>query len=521
MIEQQASRQDISVGCGEELQQGQIEFYEAILPPLVAGLYQLVTQQVVTLKTEDKTYGLTTPFQVDGPRFRLQPDNVQQVYPPANLTGSYEESLPHVVFRLPTLPWSRTIDGSAPGGDTVSTPWLALLNFYPEDLLVNDVPVVVQQMTLNDLLSPADANVLPPQIDKAQFSAEELAQPLLAIDVPSAVFNGITPAIGDLPFLAHARQVNTDGKEILGIVADGYFSVIIGNRLPKPGAQNTAMVVSLEGQQTRIRGNTPPPAGTFVRVAVLATWNYTSGDARGDFLEILRGIPSLGGVDLLQMPHDAFTDPLTPAAAIAQEALETGYVPLVNNTRSGEETTSWYRSPGVPEATSLDPNGPYAISDMAIRYDPGPMDDTGTPGSGLFNATYAAAWQIGRLLGLSDAAFARRLFQWRVDLHRSQDGDQLVADLAHRLPSFATMQTPEGNPIRRLDAAPFALTEFLRNTGAALEQANVPRVVRHEHRSDHRLPGVMPLDTLRSLADSTDALAELLQRIYRITEDLR
>ena len=518
MIEQ-ANTQDIPVGCGDELQPGQIEFYEAILPPLVAGLYQLVTQQVVTLKTEDKTYGLTTPFQVDGPRFRLQPNDVQQVYPPSNLTGSYEESLPHVVFRLPTLPWSRTIDGSAPG-DTVSTPWLALLNFYPEDLMSGDAPIAVQQMTLNDLLSPADANVLPPQLDKAQFSAEELAQPLLAIDVPSAVFNGITPSLADLPFLAHARQVNTDGKEILGLVADGYFSVVIGNRLPKPDAQNTALVVSLEGQQTRIRGNAPPPAGTFVRVAVLASWSYTSAPARGDFLEILRAIPDRGGVDLLQMPHDAFTGTLTAAETTAQQALETGYVPLLNNTRSGEETTSWYRSPGVPEATSLDPNGPYALSDIAIRYDPGPMDGT-TPGSGLFNATYAAAWQIGRLLALSDAAFARQLFQWRVDLHRGQDHDQLLADLANRLPSLAKMQMPTGDAIRSLDAAPFALADFLLNTGQALEQADVPRIVRHEDRSDARLPGVVPRDALRSLADSNDALGELLNRIYRLTEDLR
>ena len=521
MIEPQPTLQDLSVGCGEELQQGQIEFYEAILPPLAAGLYRLVTEQVVTLRTDERTYELTTPFQVDGPRFRLQPTEVQQVYPPANLTGNYEESLPHVVFRMPTLPWSRTIDGSTAGGDTVTTPWLALLNFYPEDLTVGDASIGAQQMTLNDLLSPADANVLPPQIDKAQFSADELAQRLLAIDVPSAVFNGITPTIADLPFLAHARQVNTDGKEILGLVADGYFSVVIGNRLPKPDAQNTAMVVSLEGQQARIRGNAPPPAGTFVRVAVLASWSYTCAAARGDFLEILRAIPGRGGVDLLQMPHDAFTAPLTAAETTAQQALETGYVPLRNNTRSGEETTSWYRSPGVPEATSLDPNGPYVLSDMAIRYDPGPMNNTNVPGSGLFNATYAAAWQIGRLLALSDGAFARQLFQWRVDLHRGQDREQLLADLAERLPSLAKMQTPEGEPIRRLDAAPYALAEFLRNAGQALEQANAPRVVRHEHRSDDRLPGVIPRDALRALAEDADALAELRNRIYRVTEELR
>jgi hypothetical protein len=517
MIEPQATSQDISVGCGQVLEQGEIEFYQAILPPLVAGLYQLITEQVVTLKVEEKKYDLTTPFQVDGPRFRLQPNDVQQVYPPANLSGEYEESLPHVVFRLPTLPWSRTIDGSAASGDTVTTPWLGLLTLYPEELMSGDAPITIQQMTLNDLLSPAQSNVLGPVIDKAQFSPEELAQPLLAIDIPSAVFNGVTPSIADLPFLAHARQVNTDGKEILGLVADGYFSVLIGNRLPKTGAQNSALVVSLEGQQSRLRGNAAPPAGTFVRVAVLASWNFTAAAARGDFIEILRAIPDLGGVELLQMPHDEFTGTLTTAETTAQVALETGYVPLLNNTRAGEETTSWYRSPGVPEATSLDPFGPYAISDMAIRYDPGPMDGV-TPGSGLFNATYACAWQIGRLLALSDSAFARMLYSWRVDMHTNHDEDQLVADLADRLPSLARMQSPAGERIRRLDAAPYAFTDFWLNAGRLLEQANLPRVVRHEHRSDARLPGVLAPDALRAVAESDDPLAELLQRILNVTE---
>jgi len=38
MIEPQATSQDISVGCGQVLAQGEIEFYQAILPPLVASI---------------------------------------------------------------------------------------------------------------------------------------------------------------------------------------------------------------------------------------------------------------------------------------------------------------------------------------------------------------------------------------------------------------------------------------------------------------------------------------------------
>src|SRR5262245_1459993 len=124
-----ASR-DIRVASGADLAPGQIQFYEAIQPPLVSSLYRVNASQTIQLKSEAPGYTLLQPFSIAGPRFRLQAGNVQQVYPPANLTGSYEESLPHVVLRQRTLPWCRTIDGSVAADGQVPTPWLALLNLY-------------------------------------------------------------------------------------------------------------------------------------------------------------------------------------------------------------------------------------------------------------------------------------------------------------------------------------------------------------------------------------------------------
>jgi hypothetical protein len=102
MIERRLVSRDISVGCGGDPGPGDIVFYQAILPPLASGLYQLVSSEVVTLTSETPAYAATNAFQIDGPRFRLQATDVQQVYPPANLTGNYAQSLPHVVFRLPS-----------------------------------------------------------------------------------------------------------------------------------------------------------------------------------------------------------------------------------------------------------------------------------------------------------------------------------------------------------------------------------------------------------------------------------
>ena len=83
---------------------GQVRFYCAAEPPLQAGGYQLRAQQTVDgLKSQpdNNSFGTLSPMVVSGPRFRLPPQDLQMVYPPANEVGNYEESLAHVVLRGP------------------------------------------------------------------------------------------------------------------------------------------------------------------------------------------------------------------------------------------------------------------------------------------------------------------------------------------------------------------------------------------------------------------------------------
>lgn len=516
---------DIRVASGGDLGPGQIQFYEAIQAPLASNQYRLNATQTIELKNEAPGYQLLQPFSIAGPRFRLQPGNVQQVYPPANLTGSYEESLPHVVLRQRTLPWSRTIDGSVAGSGQVTTPWVALLTLYPEDLMANGQPAamsdLVKQTTVNGLLTKASANDIPPAIDSSTLTAAELAEPLLAIDLPQSVFWAIAPTLQDLPYLAHARQVNTDGKEILGLDADGFFSLVIGNRLPQSGASNVAMLVSLEGHQDHLPvGGQPAPAGAAartVRLAVLTSWTFTAAAARGDFLQIMQDLPRRGGIGLLQLPHEDFAAQLTPAATTARRSLELGYVPLLNNTRSGEQTTSWYRGPASPVPCADDPCGPYLYSDRAIRYDPGP-DNQAYAGTGLFDLSYACAWQIGRLLALSDAAFAAALLEWRRSQHAAQNQAQATTDLGARLPLAAVRLTAAGGtPVPHLEVGKSAVAMFLHAATPAIERSQLPKVLPHEHRADAALPGVLPpADLLAAIGVPGDPLYNLVQRVLAL-----
>jgi hypothetical protein len=285
--------------------------------------------------------------------------------------------------------------------------------------------------------------------------------------------------------------------------------VVIGNRLPKPDAENLVMLVSVEGHQAHLRP--AAPASGFVRVAMLASWSFRARVARGDFLQILSAV----SIDLMRLPHTAFTSP-TPDEQKARTALDIGYVPLLNNTRSGEETTSWYRGPGAAAAAAEDMGGPYVNGDHVIRYDSGPdadNTDDSTPGTGLFDLSYACAWQIGRLLGLADAAFARALFDWRRSQHEQVNEAEALADLRERLLKTGAAPHLLDAALHSLNDARGAMAHFWVGASEAMEAA--PRIVLHEHRSDAALPGMIDEDVLQAAADAgEDPLFTLLRHAF-------
>ncbi|NEO20570.1 hypothetical protein [Moorena sp. SIO4A5] len=520
--------------ANEDLKPGQVRFYAAAEPPLQAGGYQFLAEQTVEgLKSQpdNNHFGTQSPFVVTGPRFRLPPQDLQSVYPPANEVGDYEESLCHVVLRTRTLPWVRTIDGSTNSrGDADGTvpPWLALLTVYPEEINGTQ-PITI---TVNDLIDPGDGSILPPTlIDAADLTEEERNSQLLAVDLDLGVFQAISPSLVELPFLAHVREVNTDQKEVLNMLEDGWFSVVVGNRLPKTNAENICFLVSLEGHQDHLHGNSGIPSNfTKIRLVVLARWAFTAAASRGSFLYYMQNLCERGGIDLLQPTHTAFPSPegdsVTQQAQTAvQEALEIGYIPLQNTTRTGEVTTSWYRGPLTPVPTKPDTLGPYFFSDRAIRYD---------PETGLFNMAFASAWQIGQLLALSDAAFARALFEWRLNYYQQQHG--AVAE--EHLQQLTIQPTLQMGQIPKTEVTPILLSAMnllsqmvtvpTQPRASIQAQTSTPakriNLVQPHHCRDQatgQLPGVIDSNLWQSqLTAGNDALHLLFQHLqHPLTED--
>ena len=384
-----------------DLERGLIQFFQACLPPLPPGEYAIEIEQTVQEARPDP-FRSQLEFSVAGPRFSLNPADVYAVYPPANQTGAYGNTLPHIVLVRRTLPWERTMDGSDLD-EKNPCPWLALFVLSPSDFLNAELPKI-EIRKVQDLLSPG-RGVKGPDLKASDLKDYESADDLCnTIDLPKSLFSSIVPAKADLPYLAHVRQVQTDNKETASLQTEGCFSVVLANRFPettKEGdtARNLAVLVSLEGFHNYLHGAAGTIAEETVRLAVLAQWSFLC-QGQTTFKTLVDKLNS--GLLKLPLPTEN-----TGAEGMdeVRKAYELGYTALTHRIRNGEPTVSWYRGPLVPLFyRKLDVYRYLPCADAAMRYN----YDTG-----LLDVTYAAAWQLGRLLALQSPLFAQTMYRTR------------------------------------------------------------------------------------------------------------
>ncbi|HEY0035583.1 MAG TPA: hypothetical protein VGB66_02785 [Longimicrobium sp.] len=396
-----------------QLPAGEIQFFDAFEPGLKDGTYRVDFGQTVGAPGAAIAPASQT-FVVQGPRYGLPPEDVHTMFPPAGTTGTFDGVLPHVVLTKRLLPWERDVPML---GDDV--PWLALLAFGDGELLGDAAGgTYAQTLTVQQLLAPDPGQVRKPRPTTGTVSADELAGPCQAITLPSALFAQIVPTAAELPYLAHARQVNTGDKAILGMKDDGWFSVVVGSRFPPPGTAAAASrcivhLVSLEGFGDLLGGAAPvAPGEPRIQLASLASWTFS---CLADPAQTFSGLAQNLAYDATgaARPGEALRLrlPFTPSSATdagtvaAQRRLADGYVALGYHARSGEEGFAWYRGPLVPVVTAPAPGAAtFASADAAIIYD---------PASGVFDHSLATAWQAGRAVALSSQPYATTLVRVR------------------------------------------------------------------------------------------------------------
>jgi hypothetical protein len=441
-----------------------ITFYDNFVPALQAGQYTVTVSQSLTAQggepvpSTPQEGGASQSFIVRGPRFVLDPADVHRVFPPKNGTGVYDAYLPMVVLNKRALPWERALHPSQP--PPMPCPWLALLLFRAEELLTPQPPsgsttpppsgslknpTRSASFALNNVVNATfngaptvgpPAGTLGPTL---LLEADEDPTTIFCnvIDIAAETFAALMPTLSDLPYLSHVRQVSTENKVPMQMKHDGWFSAVIGNRFaipPSPGGSreaNIAHLVSLEGLETYIGLNAPVTPSGFqkVRLISLCSWSFTClRDPQEDFRQLMLELikPDENHVPpdlLLRLPVASnIPEPEPGAEATALARLDAGYVPLSYATRSGEATFCWYRGPLTPtpvatfmqtnpESAADNPMAPRNVA-QAMIYE---------PVTGLFDQSYAVAFQTGRSLALASLPFSTSLLQWRRAAHHVVD----------------------------------------------------------------------------------------------------
>jgi len=121
----------------------------------------------------------------------------------------------------------------------------------------------------------------------------------------------------------------------------------------------------------------------------------------------------------LRLPPLNNAEPVTNAA---ESYLKMGCVPLSHAMRQGNKTVSWYHGPLVPGGnTTAKDFLPVRSADDLVLYN---------SDYGMFDVSYSAAWELGRLLAIQSKSFSVSLYNWkRTHAQMSKDAEQQLNHL--------------------------------------------------------------------------------------------
>ena len=155
------------------------------------------------------------------------------------------------------------------------------------------------------------------------------------------------------------------------------------------------------------------PGARLVEFTVLKHWSFTCGDG-GDFESLVLGLDDgmLGTLPTpAPLPTTAGTPPGAPSTRPDPIVTDTGHVQTAIVSRRGDPGKAWFRGPFTPRQilrAEPDASGLLPLihaADQARRVGP----------DGIEDMSLAAAFEIGRLLAVSQPAVVAGLLGWRQD----------------------------------------------------------------------------------------------------------
>jgi hypothetical protein len=460
---------------------GHVVLYDYYKPTLFPGIYEIDARQEIETSDGQQHISVynynsftTVPsipdqpppspsiekqkFNVLASQFQIDPKAVNSVYPPS---GAADEGriLPHIVFNDPHLPWeSPPFPRAAEPAfrQKVWPPWFALVVFDPKELKFDlaaqlnlGIPSEAKYspytgaytMSVSDYLHGVQAK---PNYEKGyEFDFSKLKEistsphPVDVIFPTKGVVSDIFKDPAKFRYMCHVRQLDNHGLPDTATENNGLYSICVSHRSgpimamdvnnpPAPRPQ----VVHLVSIQCLVDadGNLVPPTtvdgSDRIGLVSLYSWTYlATPPASNNVVSIMR---DLGAGKQPLMPPRSILDAITSsvskgndsqksAAKTLQARLAQGYSIVRWRTATGEETAAFNRGPLIPNVMT---SRPSRGSDWPDSSNTGKEFQILDKSIGLMDLTYSAAWQLGRMLAISDTVLASALLRFRSTIHQ-------------------------------------------------------------------------------------------------------
>lgn len=345
------------------------------------------------------------------------------------------------------------------------TPWLALLLFDQDEIDekegVDTKDALIRTCTLASngnqfvLHSTADAagGVESPSFDLEM--GQQAGDPVMVLEVKRDLLDKILPSLEETRWLAHARRATDEDDHPIS----EELATLLCNRLPRPGRMSIVHLVSLEGHygQKNLWEAVADPGNERIRLVSLKSWRFACVAEEHSFKGLLHNLdfggrriasgevhvagPAQPVAPTYRVPGGFDTGRTPTTLCIPDEGrkkagpyLRRGYVAVPHQMRDGNQSVSWFHGPLAPgEAVNTDQKGserwqlpegtlPARSADQLVRY---------FPDCGMFDVSYSAAWELGRLLTLQNRSVAIDLLDWKRRHRHRQEQETARRELAH------------------------------------------------------------------------------------------
>ncbi|KAF8443356.1 hypothetical protein BGX38DRAFT_1272004 [Terfezia claveryi] len=398
------------VGKPEALAPGEERLYSYYKPSLVAGTYDVTTEQYISNGTH-KALKLTAvqSFTVVTPQFALPAGAIHSQYPPEG-HADVVETLPHVVLTDPHLPWERiATDKKQPDEGFNTIPWLALMVFTPEELQLPEDHPLLRNQTETKTVTLSLARLLEQSVSRVIPSSFLESNPDTEADfifIEPGMFNELTTEY-DPEILKEGPKINAAGEFE---DEEGVFGVVVAHRA---GPMDNEVAKPLIAHLVSIEyvAGTPWPLALDKRVALTSLYSWTYMSLPADSFSVGQAMVHLGDTMAMLRPPQPTIDRLladNKTKWIGQR-LNDGYTLAKYRTSTGEISAALFRGPFAP--TTIE----HKLKTMSFFGTELQVMDKQT---GLMDLTYCIAWHVGRTQALGDQAFTAALGRLRTAIHR-------------------------------------------------------------------------------------------------------